>query len=220
MPSVTPDRGHVEEWIAQRARRCAFEPTPEITRFLARHALRVLEGAEDLHLTSIRDPDAFLERHIGESLEGAALIPRGTSGAAIDLGSGNGYPGIPVAAMHPGLRMHLAESSAKKATFLESVVRDEATPIVVVSRAIQRASDVADLPVLGVITTRAMGGWERIVPRLLPRLAAGGRVVLWAGDAATDVARRVAWRKLELIERRVLPGRDRSWILMYYKNTA
>jgi hypothetical protein len=46
---------------------------------------------------------SFLERHIGESFEGAALLPATCSGPLVDLGSGNGYPGIPVAVACRGL---------------------------------------------------------------------------------------------------------------------
>ena len=217
MPTVAPPRSWVEEWIAHRALLCGLEPSRDVLQFLAEHACCVLEEATVVKLTSIRDHGTFLERHIGESLEGASLIPRGTTGSALDLGSGNGYPGVPVATIHPGLSMHLTEPSQKKAAFLESVVRGAPFRIVVLPRQIQRSSDLADLPPFEVVTMRAMGGWERIVPRLLPCLIPRGRVILWAGNAGQEVARRVAWRGLELAERRPLPGRNRSFVFVYCK---
>ncbi len=220
MRGALPDRSHIEEWIDRRATRCGFDPPAETSRFLALHARRVLEEAADLKLTSIRDPDEFLERHVGESLEGAALIPRGTMGVALDLGSGNGYPGIPVAAMHPGLRMHLTEPSPKKALFMRSVAGQGQLEVVVLPRAIQRASDLSDLPELALVTSRAMGGWQRIIPRLASKLATDGRVVLWAGADAREVGERASWRALRLADERLLPERDRSWIFVYYKNTS
>jgi 16S rRNA G527 N7-methylase RsmG len=217
MPTVAPDRSWVEEWIAHRAALCELEPARGVLPFLAEHACRVLEEAIELKLTSIRDPGTFLERHIGESLEGASLIPRGTTGGALDLGSGNGYPGVPVAAIHRGLTMHLTEPSTKKAAFLESVVRGAPFPIAVLRRQIQRSSDLSDLPLLKLVTMRAMGGWERIVPRLLARVVPQGRVILWAGNAGHEVAHRAAWRGLELGEQRPLPGRAQSFVFVYYK---
>jgi 16S rRNA G527 N7-methylase RsmG len=214
------DRSRIEEWIDRRATRCGFASPPDTSRFLAFHACRVLEEAAELKLTSIRDPDEFLERHVGESLEGAALIPRGTTGLALDLGSGNGYPGIPVAAMHPGLRMHLTDPSPKKVLFLRSVVERSPLQVVVLPRAIERASNLSDLPEFVLITTRAMGGWQRIVPRLVSKLAAHGRVVLWAGADAREVGDRVSWRALRLADEHPLPERDRSWIFVYCKNTS
>jgi 16S rRNA G527 N7-methylase RsmG len=122
-----------------------------------------------------------------------------------------------VAAIHRGLTMHLTEPSPKKAAFLESVVGIAPFPIVILPRQIQRSSDLSDLSLLEVVTMRAMGGWERIVPRLLSRLAPQGRVILWAGSAGLEVARRVAWRGLELAKRRQLPGRAHSSVFVYCK---
>ena len=79
MSDAAFDRSRIEEWIVARAARRGFDPAPATVRFLAFHACRVLEEAAELQLTSIRDPDEFLARHVGESLEGAALIPRGTA---------------------------------------------------------------------------------------------------------------------------------------------
>ena len=217
---VAPDRLRFEPWVAARAASCGFALEPEVTRHLALHAERVLEETARLHLTSIRDPDEFLERHIGESLEGAALIPRGTIGTALDLGSGNGYPGIPVAAMHSGLKMYLTEVSLKKAAFLRSVVQQVLPDAVVLERQVQRPSDLPDLPALDTITCRALGGWERILPRLAPKLAVEGRILLWAGAAASAVASRGAWSGLALADRRPLPQRERSWIFVYYKKKS
>lgn len=207
----------MESWIADRALACGVDLVPGAIRLLAIHVQRVFAEAEALHLTSIRAPGVFFERHVGESLEGAALIPRGTLGAAFDLGSGNGYPAIPIAAAHPGLRIYLAEVSRRKAAFLRSVVESGLPNAVVLERHVQRATDIADLPPLGVITARAVGGWGRVLPRLAPKLESSGRIMVWAGSAADEIAGRVAWRGLALEHRRELPGRTRSWIFVYSK---
>jgi 16S rRNA (guanine527-N7)-methyltransferase len=188
---------------------------PGSVRLLAEHAELVRGADRRLHLTSIRDPDEFLERHIGESLEGAALIPRGTLGEALDLGSGNGYPAIPIAAAHAGLRVHLAEASRDKAGFLRTALARGPRNATVVERHVQRPADLADLPELTAITARAVGGWERILPRLAAKLSKAGRILLWAGPTADGVAQRVAWRNLELERRHVLPGRSRSWVFVF-----
>src|SRR5262245_49337515 len=78
---------------------------------IAAHARLVLESADALHLTTIKDPSELLERHIGEALEGAARIDASRSGPLVDLGSGNGYPGVPIAIARSSLRAVLAESS-------------------------------------------------------------------------------------------------------------
>jgi 16S rRNA (guanine527-N7)-methyltransferase len=160
-------------------------------------------------------PEDVLERHIGESLEGAALLSEDASGLLVDLGSGNGYPGIPLAALRPGLTPLLVEASARKAAFLREVARACGLERMAVLEAqVQRAEDLdpATSSSIAVLATRAMGNWPRVVPRLVPRLAPDGIVLLWAGGDAESVLARASWRGTRLLRRHSLPARDRSWI--------
>lgn len=198
--------------IRERAKKCGFQIPDETLAALALHARRVNERAAELHLTSIRDPREFVERHLGESFEGAALLDEKVTGALLDLGSGNGYPGLAVAAARPGLRAVLSEASTRKAKFLRSLVSEAFPAGSVLERHVQRAADVEDVAPFRLIVTRAAGGWERILPRLAPALDSGGSLLVWAGPQMESVARRAAWARYRLAERRALPGRDRSWV--------
>lgn len=73
------------------------------------------------NLTSIRDPEEMVVRHFGESLFIATHLP--TCKTLLDLGSGAGFPGLPIQIFLPDLTVTLAESQNKKATFLREVVR-------------------------------------------------------------------------------------------------
>src|SRR5262245_14097645 len=108
--------------IAERARAAGIRISKRSAQLLAAHASAVLESNQRLNLTAITQPAAFFERHIGEAFEGAALLPRDVKGFALDLGSGNGYPGIPLAIVRPGLIPVLAEASSKKAEFLREAL--------------------------------------------------------------------------------------------------
>src|SRR5262245_29044681 len=103
--------------IVARAQAAGVNLTNRAAEALVAHARAVLSENEHLHLTAITQPAAFFERHLGEAFEGAALIPKNARGLLLDLGSGNGYPGIPLALSRPGLTPVLAEASAKKAEF-------------------------------------------------------------------------------------------------------
>lgn len=74
------------------------------------------------NLTAIREPEEIVRRHFGESLFAARHLAAETD-SLLDLGSGAGFPGIPVALMHPQIQVMLAESQNKKASFLREVVR-------------------------------------------------------------------------------------------------
>lgn len=108
--------------IAERAKSVGIVLSKLSCHALAAHARAVLEANERLHLTAITQPAAFFERHLGEAFEGAALLPASIKGVLLDLGSGNGYPGIPLAIARPGLSPVLAEASTKKAGFLRDAL--------------------------------------------------------------------------------------------------
>lgn len=104
-----------------------FLPAP-----LAEHQLRaiasylniLLRWNARMNLTAVRDSQHIVTRHFGESLFAAShLLEPDTSLHAIDVGSGAGFPGLPLKIYVPRLRLTLIESHNKKATFLREVIR-------------------------------------------------------------------------------------------------
>src|SRR5690348_1868840 len=76
-----------------------------------------------ISLTAIRDPQEIVRRHFGESLfAGAQLDPKPPAHLA-DLGSGAGFPGLPIAVLRPEITVALIESQQKKVAFLREVIR-------------------------------------------------------------------------------------------------
>lgn len=205
--------------IVARALACGVELDVESAQLLARHARRVMEADASLHLTSIRSADEFLERHIGESFEGAAMLDRDIAGCLLDLGSGNGYPGLPVSVCRERLRPLLAEASTRKAEFLRVLTRELFPDGRVIDRQIQRGEDLGEEPPMAAIVTRAMGNWERVLPRLSGRLVPGGSLLVWAGEQMESISARKAWRRYRLVGRRALPGRERSWVWHFLSET-
>lgn len=77
---------------------------------------------QSLNLTAIREDVEAVERHYCESIELARHVPRETSTAA-DIGSGAGFPGVPLAILRPELQVTLVESHKRKAAFLKEATR-------------------------------------------------------------------------------------------------
>lgn len=202
----------LEQEIAQRAGRFGIELDGAARTTLATHARAVLRENAHLHLTTLTEPAEFLDRHVAESFAGASLLEPDIRGSLLDLGSGNGYPGLPLAVARPGLRAFLAEAASRKSAFLQSVIDETGFAASVLARQVQRPEDLPDASPLRVLALRAVGNWERLVPRLAPALSNDGRVLLWAGESVESVRTRSAWRRLELIDRQSLAGRDRSWV--------
>jgi 16S rRNA (guanine527-N7)-methyltransferase len=199
-----------ERAIARRAESCGIDLPDRYSRALADHARHVLMENDRLDLTAITEPEKFVERHIGEGFEGAAMLEAGIAGELLDLGSGNGYPALPLIAARPGLRPLLAEASPGKAEFLRAVLAECFESGEVLARQVQRPSDLQGRSHFRFIVTRAMGGWEKILPRMAACLMEDGELLVWAGRELQSVAKRASWRRLELVERRPLPGRERS----------
>ena len=94
----------------------------EVTAKLRVYLEMLLRWNERTNLTAIREPEAIVTRHFGEGLYASLCILGGVQ-AVLDLGSGAGFPGIPMKLLRPELAMTLAESQGKKASFLRDVVR-------------------------------------------------------------------------------------------------
>lgn len=75
------------------------------------------------NLTAVRAPEEMVQRHFGESLFAAQHLGDLPPETVLDLGSGAGFPGVPIALMYPSIPVTLAESQNKKATFLREIVR-------------------------------------------------------------------------------------------------
>ena len=152
-----------------------------------------------VNLTSVRQPDQILTRHFGESIFTAQLLfptndRRPTTNDhlidhLIDVGSGAGFPGLPIKICHPELRLTLIESSHKKATFLREVVRSLALTDVDVfcGRAEGYAGDRA-----AVVTLRAVERFEEVLPVAAGLVAPGGRMTLLVGQTQCARAQRLA----------------------------
>ncbi len=211
--SVDPFAGfNLETRIAERASVAGLRLEADAIDAIAGHARAVLEHNERLQLTTLTEAEEFLERHVGESLEGAALLDANARGCLLDLGSGNGYPAIPIAATRRGLEPICVEAAEAKAAFLDEACATNLGKGQVWNKQVQRPGDFEDSVSIRVLTSRAMGNWERIFPRIAPLLAPNGIAMLWAGESVGEIATRESWRKLSLVAQHTLPGRQRSWI--------
>jgi 16S rRNA (guanine527-N7)-methyltransferase len=137
-----------------------------------------------MNLTSVRDPEQIVTRHFGESLFTAlTLFPEPSANAtAVDVGSGAGFPGLPMAIARSGLHVTLVEAHGKKATFLKEAIR--ATGCGNVSVFPGRAEaypEKADL-----VTFRAVEHFEAILPVSAAIVKPGGRLAGLLGSSQVD----------------------------------
>jgi 16S rRNA (guanine527-N7)-methyltransferase len=155
----------------------------------------LLKWNAKLNLTAIRDSDEIVTRHFGESLFAAhQLFPQKSgSQTAIDVGSGAGFPGLPIKIWAPSVKLTLIESNQRKSTFLREVIRALGMQgVEVVTARAESLSIRAD-----VVTFRAVERFEETLRIAFSLAEPGGRLAILIGAQQVAKARTllpgVAW---------------------------
>jgi 16S rRNA (guanine527-N7)-methyltransferase len=168
-----------------------------LERLRAFFALLREAGARQ-NLTRVASEDEVVEKHALDALLGLTALAHDT-GSFVDIGAGNGVPGVPLALARPTWRALLVESERRKAEWLtEACATLELAPRVTVraERAEKLAREPAHREAYGAAVLRAVGSVPTCLELALPFVRVGGRVVLYRGpsDAAAELeaARAVA----------------------------
>ena len=199
------DTGRIAELLA------AFTGTAELpARLLERLQLYLdllLKWNARVNLTAVREAEQIVTRHFGESLFGAKLVfgnspgqqcgdeflpdesPEGRPSITLaDVGSGAGFPGIPMKLWVPQIQLTLIESQNKKATFLREAVRmlklDGADVFC------GRAEDWQQLA--DVVSLRAVERFEHALPVAAGLVKPGGKLCLLLGSNQMQSARELS----------------------------
>jgi 16S rRNA (guanine527-N7)-methyltransferase len=147
-----------------------------------------------INLTAIRDPEEIVTRHFGESFFAARYLFPDTALAkaddslvrVADVGSGAGFPGLPIKLWAPGVALTLIESNQKKATFLREVARALNLTDIHIQNVRAETLDPAQYD---VVTLRAVERFSDVLPVVAQILAPSGRVALLISSAQEDTAR-------------------------------
>ena len=170
------------------------EPNPAQLGQTAAYLNLLLKWNAKVNLTSVRDPRQMITRHFGESYFAAReLLSSEPAATVIDLGSGAGFPGLPLAMFEPAVQVTLIESNAKKVAFLNEVIAALRLGNVRVVR--QRAEDYAGSADL--VTMRAVERFEAAARIAIRLVLPGGRLALMIGASQVGAAKQavgeLAW---------------------------
>ena len=177
--------------------------TPVSESRLERLLARVREEGQTQNLTAILEPGDMVVDHLLDSLALAGVaaglgVPIGEGTRGVDIGSGGGFPGIPLAAAIPGSRWILVESEGRKAEWLRRIVSELGLTQVEVfqGRARELRHNRADLEgACDVVTARAVGELGKIAREARGLLRPGGLLLCPKGPALADAERALGVRE-------------------------
>jgi 16S rRNA (guanine527-N7)-methyltransferase len=205
-----------EEIIRRALRDFQITLSEEQVTYIQRYTTILQHWNEKLNLTAIKDPLEILHRHFCESMYAAVAVPI-NSGRLADIGSGPGFPGLPLKILRPELQLVLVESNIKKGTFLAEVIRELGllNARVLISRYEELGEELAPLD---FVCSRAVGEFGPFLDWAASDRVSAGRVILWIGGRDLDQARKSAqWDWQEPLP---VPQSLRRYLLVGSKRTV
>lgn len=152
------------------------------------------------NLTAVRDPSQMVPLHVLDSLSIAPLL---TAGNLLDVGTGAGFPGIPLAIAQPDRQFTLLDSNIKKTRFVQQAAIELGLKNVTVVHS--RVEEYNSPAGFATVTARAFAPLARMLPQIEPHIAEGGCLLAMKSQRADEELEQVpeGWRLTETIELRV-----------------
>ena len=157
----------------------------QVRKFAAFYGL-LIEWNERMNLTAITDEDEFIRKHILDSLSGLEYVKEGK---ILDLGSGAGFPGIPLKIYNEEFKITFLDALKKRLNFLDEVATK--LSLTDVSSIHGRAEDLAKTDLresFDTVVSRAVASLPILSEYALPFLKTGGTFIAWKGSKAEDEA--------------------------------
>jgi 16S rRNA (guanine527-N7)-methyltransferase len=184
-------------------------PAPELTAGIRTYIELLLKWNKTVSLTTVSELDQILAFHFGESLFALPMLPVEKSRLA-DVGSGAGFPGVPLGMARPSLDVTLIEPNVKKFTFLNEVIRQLSLANVSAIRG--RMGDLQfSNQEFEVVTARAVGQFDDLLGWAKARISLGGKLILWIGDE--DMKQTLSDKRFEWSSPERIPRTDRRFVL-------
>ena len=171
MPSIDDFNTIISNWFEKREINIPDDFAAKIKLY---HDL-VMEWSSRINIISRNDRDIMLERHILDSLVPINEIPE--TGDLVDVGSGAGFPAIPIALMRPALKIIMVESRRKKVIFLSSVVATLKLENIAVWHG--RIEDFRPKLNYNIATIRAVAPTDKLINHLKKILCGSGKIIYY-----------------------------------------
>jgi 16S rRNA (guanine527-N7)-methyltransferase len=176
----------LQDWAAAQERPLSAEQLAQFDRYLQ----LLVRWSERMNLTAIRDPEAIIIRHFLDSLTCAQVTGDLNGHTLIDVGTGAGFPGLPLKILYPDLALTLTDSVAKKTHFLQAVVDDLGLTgiTILAARAEDLGQDADHRQHYDWAVARSVAELRTLAEYLLPLVRVGGHALAQKGAYAEEVA--------------------------------
>jgi 16S rRNA (guanine527-N7)-methyltransferase len=172
-----------------------YSPASEYCEKVRTYTELLLRWNRKVALTTVSEPQEILRFHFGEALFGMGVAGMGDveNCRLADLGSGAGFPGVPIAMARTEISVTLVESNGKKAAFLAEICRELQLNNVKVHKG--RAEDMAASEQFDFVTVRALGSHKKWLKWSSERVPEQGKIALWLGEKGIrEVSALPNWR--------------------------
>ena len=176
------------------------------------YASLLVEWNQKMNLTAITDPEGIVLKHFADSLTALPLLPETKGCSLIDVGTGAGFPGVPLAILRPDIRLTLLDSLNKRLVFLKELCAAIEVPVTLIHA---RAEEGGRRPELreqfDVAIARAVAALPTLCEYCLPFVRVGGRFIAMKGPdgeaelAAAEKALSLLGGQTDQVERIRLP---------------
>ena len=177
----------MQDFLAEKAAEHGISLSESQLEQFERYAALLIDWNTRMNLTAITDPKEIAVKHFLDSLIGAKQL--GQAVTVCDVGSGAGFPGLPLKILRPDLRMTLMDSLNKRITFLNTVI--DSLKLQNIAAVHIRAEDAGRSPLyreqFDMVVSRAVAKLNTLCEYTLPLVRVGGHLLAYKGEASSEI---------------------------------
>lgn len=201
------------ENLKKYANKIEINLTDEMIEQFNKYMNLLIDWNEKINLTAITEPDDIILKHFIDSLTVLKYLKN--EDKVIDIGTGAGFPGLPLKIVNPDIEMYLADSLNKRINFLNIVIHSLTLNNIstIHTRIEDLGRDKEYREKFDIVTSRAVANFNVLLEYMLPLLKIGGRCICMKGSNIEEIksskkALEVLGGKIEKIEEFMLPFSD------------
>ncbi len=178
----------MDNWIEYAKTRLGITLSKDQQRMFAVYESELQEWSEKINLTAVRDLEGIRIKHFLDSLTCAEVLGDMNGKSLIDIGTGAGFPGIPLKLLYPAMRLVLVDSVGKKVEFCRqiTIALGLTSCQSIQARAEELGLSIEHREKYDAATARAVAGLPVLCEYLLPLVKVGGMMLAQKGESAPD----------------------------------